>query len=781
MMTRNGIVSVLVVSATAWSVGGCAQPTSRLAAARRGSTTLYPVSDAVIARAPEARPPKILPNTHFSAARLFEGQGDLGKAVIQYRKAIALNHSYVEAYHRLALVLSALNRREEALDALQRAVQLAPDNVVLRNNFGFELMLSQRWSAAVQQFERAIAVKPSFARAYVNLGLALSKLNRFDDALVVFRTVLPDKDAYYNMGLMYRGQRRYQEAAGAFEHVLGLDPEFTAARKQLEQLARHLDKQHEPADKSSVSDASNSRFVTEPYEPVALPAGVRTGESEPPTPVHQDPLRLAPAVANRATPAKGAWDDAFDLIDRAFEEACKETERQTADRATVSQVTEQIDSIREIDIDEITAFVDRPSNRSARIARRTAQTDTLTHNPRGAFPPLPPRAPTRVTRTQPSTSPTSARFNVTTPGDAEVMTIRSAGAMWPRDDQVASAVSRRSVNLVTSSSDRPIAADKSSFPRRSTRHRPIDDRVRVIDVPRTVTNAQLNVQDPPFFGGAPVCTGDQNALDDFELEYGAISFADEVLGISPGDIDYRLTLPPADPHDYQVFGADGESTVDSWALLAQLEQSIAIVRNELDCLSGVDDIGSGQYFALEGEMGPPIPPHLRENSGVPHEFITPQRARLVSDKRKAQENARKGRTKSADKSRRRSTRDGRSDTRRKNNWPRTEAGHGNLPTGSSDWRREFRVLEDLMSIATNELQCATRADHLQVKQDHAEPELQWLFRTFEADSQRKPSPVEAGVIAPVGMRWTAPDSSPRDKTVHEIRGAYGHQRESLPD
>jgi hypothetical protein len=48
--------------------------------------------------------------------------------------------------------------------------------------------------------------------------------------------VLPEPDAYYNLGLMFRGQQRYAEAIEAFRHVLTIDPEFSAAKIQIEQL-----------------------------------------------------------------------------------------------------------------------------------------------------------------------------------------------------------------------------------------------------------------------------------------------------------------------------------------------------------------------------------------------------------------------------------------------------------------------------------------------------------------------------------------------------------------
>ncbi|MCP4251216.1 MAG: tetratricopeptide repeat protein [bacterium] len=184
--------------------------------------------------------PQILPQTHFAAARLLEKQGQYEKAVIQYRKAIAVQHEYVAAYNALGIVLGRLGRHADAEDALRRAVELRPDAAQLRNNLGFEYALQTRWADAEAELSNAIRLKPDFARAWINLGLVLSKQQRFEEALDAFRTVLPEPDAFYNLGLMFRGQHRYRDAADAFNQVVALNPRFTAAKQQLEQLEPRL-------------------------------------------------------------------------------------------------------------------------------------------------------------------------------------------------------------------------------------------------------------------------------------------------------------------------------------------------------------------------------------------------------------------------------------------------------------------------------------------------------------------------------------------------------------
>lgn len=184
--------------------------------------------------------PLILPDTFLAAGQLHEASGMIGAAIVQYRKAIAVNHGFVGAYHRLALALSALGEHEEAARTFRRAVMLLPESAVLQNNLGYELMVLRRWTEAEPCFRRAIELEHDFARPYVNRGMVLSRLGRFEEAFECFLAVLPEADAYYNLGLMYRGQRRYTDAADAFHRVLTLNPGFVAAMTQLEQIEPEL-------------------------------------------------------------------------------------------------------------------------------------------------------------------------------------------------------------------------------------------------------------------------------------------------------------------------------------------------------------------------------------------------------------------------------------------------------------------------------------------------------------------------------------------------------------
>lgn len=234
-----GKVSVVCLAVGTVLAAGCvhSDPNARSRMDKpRWKSGIEPMADGRLNATLPAEP-AILPQTHFAAGRLLEKKGLIPDAIVQYRKAIAVNHEYVEAYHALAVLLSRVGDRQGAVKTMAQAVKIRPDDPVLQNNYGYLLMHVEAWAKAIEQFNAAIEARPFFARAHVNLGLCLSKLGRFQEAFVSFRAVLPEADAHYNMGLMYRGQRRYAEATRSFQRVLEINPSFGAASRQLTEIA----------------------------------------------------------------------------------------------------------------------------------------------------------------------------------------------------------------------------------------------------------------------------------------------------------------------------------------------------------------------------------------------------------------------------------------------------------------------------------------------------------------------------------------------------------------
>jgi len=309
---------------------GCSEKSQDTVQSQRARNWLE-ADPSAISTAEEAHEPAVLPETHYAAGRLFESQGQLEKAIIQYRKAVAVHHKYVEAYNRLGIVLGQVGRHEEAEAALRQAVILQPDGAYLRNNLGFGYALQGRWSDAEAELSNAIRLDPSFARAWVNLGMVLARQHRYEEALDAFRTAVPEADAFYNLGLMFRLEHRYSDAADAFRHVLALNPQFGAAQVQLDEIGPQLalSSPLEPMTEMGQEKVTQANQVdqTEPADATAVATVPPATESvgEPSEPAEGQPAIAASELESDAGASMGAMRASTEETEADFAEQTVET------------------------------------------------------------------------------------------------------------------------------------------------------------------------------------------------------------------------------------------------------------------------------------------------------------------------------------------------------------------------------------------------------------------------------------------------------------------------
>jgi tetratricopeptide (TPR) repeat protein len=101
------------------------------------------------------------------------------------------------------------------------------------NNLGDALDKKGRFDEAISQFQEAIRLKQNYAEAYNNLGTALDKKGRLDEAISQFQEAIrfkPDyTEAYNNLGTALARNGRLDEAISQFQEAIRLKPEYADA------------------------------------------------------------------------------------------------------------------------------------------------------------------------------------------------------------------------------------------------------------------------------------------------------------------------------------------------------------------------------------------------------------------------------------------------------------------------------------------------------------------------------------------------------------------------
>lgn len=136
--------------------------------------------------------------------------------------------------------LITLGDHAGAIAALQRALELAPDDPQGRALLGWAQMLGGAHDDAMLTFAKVLERDPDNALARVNVGYICLKKRVFGEAIEhLSRAIRMDSDrkatlyAHYYLGLVYLEREMFDDAAGFLERAVALGPNLIEARYEL--------------------------------------------------------------------------------------------------------------------------------------------------------------------------------------------------------------------------------------------------------------------------------------------------------------------------------------------------------------------------------------------------------------------------------------------------------------------------------------------------------------------------------------------------------------------
>jgi len=169
---------------------------------------------------------------HFDALNLLgtvkAQEGHLGEAQRLFSAAVKANALAPQGWSNLGQALHALKRNGEALECLDKARALAPDDVNILYQHANALLSLDRPGDALSEFQTVLERAPQHVEARINCGLARAALGLFEPALGDFDTALAlapgHPGASYNRGVALIKLGRYEEAVTANDAVIAVEP-----------------------------------------------------------------------------------------------------------------------------------------------------------------------------------------------------------------------------------------------------------------------------------------------------------------------------------------------------------------------------------------------------------------------------------------------------------------------------------------------------------------------------------------------------------------------------
>jgi Tfp pilus assembly protein PilF len=199
---------------------------------------------------------------HLEAGREYLMQERYSEAISELSLAASIDPKLTEAHNLLGVAYDKKGFADRARDSFERAVKMDEDADTL-NNLGFSLYQNGNYRAAVDRLKRAAKLAPNDERILNNLGLALCRLGKIDEAYKAFARATGPLNGNLNTAKMLERFGREDDAIRYYEAARTIDPNNTIALRRLADLYQRVGRAMESeAARSALALASNNGAST---------------------------------------------------------------------------------------------------------------------------------------------------------------------------------------------------------------------------------------------------------------------------------------------------------------------------------------------------------------------------------------------------------------------------------------------------------------------------------------------------------------------------------------
>ena len=171
------------------------------------------------------------PQEAFSQLVSLYNQGQMA-AVIDQAKSITSQYpgAYI-VWNILGASRAQIGMLDEAIEAYQKCISLKPDFAEAYSNMGVALKNQSKLDEAIEAYQKSLSLNSKNAGVYYNLAFALTKKGKFDEAIQTYKKSIilkPDyTDSYNNLGNILQDQGKFEEAIETYITALSFKPGYS--------------------------------------------------------------------------------------------------------------------------------------------------------------------------------------------------------------------------------------------------------------------------------------------------------------------------------------------------------------------------------------------------------------------------------------------------------------------------------------------------------------------------------------------------------------------------
>jgi tetratricopeptide (TPR) repeat protein len=160
-------------------------------------------------------------------------QGELQQALAVANKMLEGFPRSITLYNILGVLYARLMQYDVAIDNYKKAIVIKPDYSDAHYNMGNALKQKGDLDAAIVSYENAINLKPAYVDAHFNMGNVLKQKGDLDAAIVSYKNAINLKsdhaDAYNNLGTVLQSKGNSEAAIDSYKKAIIIKPDYADA------------------------------------------------------------------------------------------------------------------------------------------------------------------------------------------------------------------------------------------------------------------------------------------------------------------------------------------------------------------------------------------------------------------------------------------------------------------------------------------------------------------------------------------------------------------------
>ena len=176
---------------------------------------------------------------------IYEKLNDFDTALLNYRKALALEESFKARYFIIDTLIR-LKKYDETIDFTNKTLGIYPSVSWLYNKIGDAYSEKGDYWAAIENYKKCLQKEPANYEAHFSIALSFLRLKKWDDSAYWWKKTIevnPNESAsFFNLGLVYYSKSQFHNAKNSFEKYLVANPDDEDGKVWLEKCRQQIEK-----------------------------------------------------------------------------------------------------------------------------------------------------------------------------------------------------------------------------------------------------------------------------------------------------------------------------------------------------------------------------------------------------------------------------------------------------------------------------------------------------------------------------------------------------------